>query len=60
VLAARALTEQNVGYATADDIHESFFASIPAQASDREVAIELLADKLRETPHSLPQADPST
>ncbi len=54
------LTEQNVGYATADDIHESFFASIPVQASDREVAIELLADELRETPHSLPQADPST
>jgi hypothetical protein len=45
------LTEQNVGYATADDSHESIFASIPAHASDREVAIELLADKLREAPH---------
>jgi hypothetical protein len=42
------LTEQNVGYADADDIHESIFASIPAQASDRDVAIELLANKLRE------------
>jgi|ERR1039458_6380331 hypothetical protein len=40
------LTEQTTDYADGD-ISDSFFASIPAQASDREVAIELLAEKLR-------------
>jgi hypothetical protein len=41
------LTEQTIDYANAD-IRNSIFISIPAQASDRDVAIELLANKLRE------------
>ena len=41
------LTEQTIDLIDAD-IRNSIFASIPAQASNSDIAIELLADKFRE------------
>jgi hypothetical protein len=42
------LTEQNISYAADYDIGNSMFASIPAKAPDRDVAIGLIANKLGE------------
>jgi hypothetical protein len=41
------LTEQTIDLIDAD-VRNSLFASIPAQASNSDIAIELLADKFRE------------